>query len=951
MSQSNKLTLTLILLLISLNIYAQRGVITGTVTDSDGMGLIGTAVEVLGTATGTVTDIDGKYTLNVNAGNYNLRFSYTGFVTATKAVSVSAGGTAVVDISMDEDLLGLSEVVVVGARANERTVTNSPVPVDVITAREIRASGATQTVQILQALVPSYNTTKPSITDGSDHFRPATLRGLGPDQVLVLVNGKRRHTSALVHVNGTVGRGSTGVDLNAIPASAIERIEVMRDGASAQYGSDAIAGVINIILRKDTGFDVEIGGGSHLSTFEKGYAPDEGLFDGITNDDLRNNGTLYSYDWLTTTENVSKTDGQRLHAHIGKGIKIGEGNFYLSGQYRKQGRTNRQGDDVRINYFTQSNGEFDPREATFDRSNNFRYGDAEFTDISGFINGALPVGGSEFYLFGGVSHRDGLSGCFFRRASDNRTVRSIYPDGFLPLINARLTDFSGVAGFRGPLGENWSYDFSQTVGKNAFALYMENTHNTSLGGLNEYTFPDPEVEQKTEMYDGTLNFLQATTNFDLSRSFKSGLASDINLAVGAEVRYEKYNIEPGEVTSYYDGNDVSGGVQDGPSAGSRAAAGCQCFPGWKDDVSDSRTAFGLYVELETQPIKGWTTALAGRFENFSDFGSTVNGKFATRLELAKGLALRGAVSTGFRAPSLGQGNYSAIQTTTVGTTLIETGFFPVETKVAQALGAQSLDAEKSLNLSAGITYTSGNFGLTIDGYQISITDRIILSEQFQGKTGVNGEDLLEEYLLSQGLPAAQGAYFTNALDTKTTGVDITARYGVNVGEGKLRFTFSANFNETEATNPQTDANGNRFIPTPTALLQYSETPLYGDLELNRLELANPKNVFNFIINYDVNKFTSMLRLVRYGSITWGEFNDFGDIVFQEFTPKIITDLELGYEITDGLSFHLGSNNLLDVYPDKFRKDLAFNGIFQYDGTNPVGFNGRYVYGRLTFHLD
>lgn len=725
---------------------------------------------------------------------------------------------------------------------------------------------------------------------------------------------------------------------------------MLRDGAAAQYGSDAIAGVINIILKKDAGFDVEIGGGTHLSTFERGYTPDEGLYDGITNADIQNNSTLYSYDWLTKTEDVSKTDGKRFNAHIGKGFKIGEGNFYVSGQFRNQGRTNRQGLDVRINYFPQANGEFDPREAGFQRDNNFRYGDAEFKDYSGFINGEAPVGNATFYLFGGVSYRDGVSGCFFRRSRDNRTVRSIYPDGFLPRINARLTDWSGVAGLRGNLGENWSYDLSQTLGKNAFALYMENTHNTSLGGLNQYTFPDAGVKQKTEMYDGTLNFLQSTTNFDLSRSFASSLASPINFALGAEVRYERYNIEPGEVSSYYDGNSVSGGVQDGPNAGARAAAGCQCFPGWKDDVSDNRTSFAVYTELETKPVERWSTSIAGRFEYYTDFGATLNGKFATRLAIAEGFALRGAVSTGFRAPSLGQGNYSAIQTTTIGTTLIETGFFPVNTKVAKALGAGDLEAEKSLNLSGGVTYTSGRFALTVDAYQIRIKDRIILSEQFQGKAGPNGEDLLEQYLLSQGLPAAQGSYFTNALDTKTTGVDITSRFGFNVGKGKLKFTLSANFNKTEATNVDKDANGERFIPTPTALLQYSETPLFGDLELTRLEEANPKNVFNMIINYDVNKFTSMLRFVRYGEIRWGEFNDFDNIVFQDFEAKIITDLELGYKITDGLSFFLGSNNLLDVYPDKFRKDLAFNGIFQYDGTNPVGFNGRYVYARVSYNL-
>lgn len=945
MNQLFKQLLTVTLLSCGVTALAQRGTVSGTISDDKGEPLTGVFIEVLNTRSGTVSELDGSYELSLDPGNYTLKFTFLGYSTATNAVAITSGKAVTLNVNMTEDMLGLDEVIIVGTRTNDRTVTNSTAPVDVIGSRELRANGATQTIQALQMLVPSYNVTKPSITDGSDHFRPATLRGLGPDQVLVLINGKRRHTSALVHVNGTIGRGSTGVDMNAIPASAIERIEVLRDGAAAQYGSDAIAGVINIILKKGTGFDVEATYGSHLTTMERGYAPDEGLYDGITNQAIRENGTLFSYDWLDKPEDVKYTDGQRLNLHLGKGFKIGQnGSLYVSGQFRKQGRTNRQGSDVRINYFTQANGEFDPREASFDRDDNFRYGDAEFLDYSLFLNGDMKAGErSTFYVFGGASYRDGVSGCFYRRARDSRTVRSIYPDGFLPRINARITDLSLGAGLKGTLGENWNFDLSQVVGKDAFALYMENTHNTSLGGLGQFTFPDPEIRQQTEMYDGTLNFTQATTNFDLTRNFEAGLAAPLSLAIGSEIRYEKYDIEPGEVSSYYDGNAVSGGVQDGPSQGNRAAAGCQCFPGWKDDVSDNRQSFAIYSELETQPVENWTTAVAGRFEYYTDFGPTVNGKVATRLQIAQGLAFRGALSTGFRAPSLGQANYSAIQTTAFGTTLIETGFFPVNTKIAKALGAKDLDPEKSVNLSGGITFSAINFALTVDAYQINIKDRIILSEQFVGKTGPNGEDLLEQYLISQGLSAAQGVYFTNALDTKTQGIDITSRYATGLGQGRLKLTLSANFNKTEVTNEGE-------ITTPEELKQYSDTPLMSELELNRIQKANPRNVFNFIINYDVSKFTSMLRFVRFGEMTWGDWNDFGNIVYQDFSPKIVTDLELGYKITDGLSVFVGSNNLLDVYPDKYRKDLAFNGIFQYDGTNPVGFNGRYVYARLAYSL-
>jgi iron complex outermembrane receptor protein len=948
MKSFTKTLLSLLFLMTGFAALAQRGVVTGKVTDESGQALIGVSVEVVGTTTGTVTDVDGSYTLSINPGAYTLRFGYTGFASSTSQVTVPANGSVTLNAKLLEDVLGLSEVIVVGARTNDRTVINSAVPVDVVTARELKASGATQTIQVLQTLVPSFNVTKPSITDGSDHFRPATLRGLGPDQTLVLVNGKRRHTSALVHVNGTVGRGSTGVDLNSIPASAIERIEVLRDGAAAQYGSDAIAGVINIILKKDSNFDVEINGGTHLSSQEVGYDADEGLFDGLINQHILDaNAPQFSTDWLTEKKNVSRTDGKRLSVHIGKGFQLGsKGNFYVSGQYRNQGRTNRQGVDNRINYFLSPDGSLDPREASFERDDNFRYGDGEFKEYSLFLNG--DIGLSEkatFYLFGGGSFRDGLSGCFYRRSRDNRTVRSIYPNGFLPKINAQITDLSGVAGVRGKFGENWGYDFSQTIGSNAFKLNMKNTHNTSLGNLGTTGFSQPGVEQKTEMYDGTLNFTQATTNLDLSRSFANNVfKSPLNLALGAEFRYENYTIEPGEISSYYDGFLDGITVLDGPNAGARPAAGCQCFPGWKDAVDESRSSVAAYTELETEVANGWTMSVAGRFENYSDFGSTLNGKFSTRLVIDNDYAVRGAVSTGFRAPSLGQSNYSAVQTTTIGTTLIETGFFPVNTKIAQALGAKELDSEKSTNYSLGLTYNKGRFAMTVDGYAIYIRDRIILSEQFQGKEGPNGEDLLEQYLISQGLSAAQGSYFTNALNTRTLGVDITSRLGLNVGEGKLRFTFAANFNRTRVTNEDE-------ITTPAALTAYSDTPILGNVEITRLEKGNPTNVFNLMTNYDLGKVSAMLRFVRYGKITWVEFGDFYSFaVDQEFQPKIITDLEVGYRFTDDISAFIGSNNLLDVYPDKYRKDLAFGGIFQYDGTYPTGFNGRYIYARVAYNL-
>ena len=960
------LSCLLAMLLFAGGLFAQKGTVSGKMTDDTGQAIIGGTVRCVELGTGTISDIDGNYSLQVPAGTYTFQFDYLGYGTDIQTIEVDGGATNTVNISLGEDAVNLNVATVLGRR-KDRLVVDSPVPIDVINAEEIQATGATQTVEVLQMLVPSYSAPKQSISDGSDHFRIATLRGLGPDQVLVLINGKRRHTNALVHVNGTVGRGSTGVDMNAIPAGSIERIEVLRDGAAAQYGSDAIAGVINVVLKKNTDLDIGVNVGTHITTMERGYNADEGLFDGLTNQDILNaNGSIldpstgdFITNWTEEVENVNITDGQRIDLSASKGFAIGDGGAVnISLQYRKQTPTDRDGLDNRRQYFlidsmgnsSNTSGTLDPREANIDRSHH-RWGDADFQDISAFLNGEIPIGNVTAYAFGGVSQRQGESGCFYRRSLDNRTTRDLYPDGFLPLIAPTLSDFSGTVGVRGQVS-GWNWDLSQVVGGNRFRLDMENTHNTSMGDLGQFTFPTDPVtgetpEQKTEMYDGTLVFNQRITNLDVSRGIDVGaFASPLNLALGAEFRSENYQMEQGEISSYYDGNDISGGILDGPNQGNGASAGCQCFPGWKTAVDQSRSNVGVYADVEADVTEAFTLGIAGRFENYSDFGATVTGKVAARYEVAEGFALRGAASTGFRAPSLAQGNYTAIQTTTFGTELVETGVFPfnAEDGVAAALGAQALEAEKSVNLSAGVTFNTGQFALTVDGYNIAVNDRIILSEQFRG-------DDLAEYLLTQGIRAGAATYFTNALNTSTTGLDIILRYGLPINDNsRVRFILSGNFNRTKVTNVNENSDGSRFLPTPDEIAPYTDIPLFGDMQITRLEKGTPSNVFNLMVDYKVGDFSALLKNVRFGQITWANFNDLGNLVMQEYTPKIRTDLELSYKVMDGLRVSIGANNLLDVYPDKARKDTAFGGIFQYGGTFPLGFNGRYMYARLNHKL-
>ena len=892
--------------------FAQgSGSIKGVVKDAKtGETLFGANVTIIGTTIGANTDANGEYTLKVPAAHYHVQFSYVGYKTVRFDLDVKAGETVTQNVAMQNDLIGAQEVVVLGTRAQDRTVVNSPVPIDVITAKDIEQSGFTQTTDLLKALIPSYNAPEASITDGSDHVRPATLRGLNPDQVLVLVNGKRRYTSALVNVNGSVGRGSSGTDLNAIPASAIERIEVLRDGASAQYGSDAIAGVINIILKSKKGFDASASYGEYVTSVPRGYSEAEGNIAGETS---------ATFSWDGNNQNASVTDGFSKIVHLGYGFDVNGGTVYLSGEYRKHNFTDRAGLDPRQQYFT-VNGQPDPREATIGRLNH-RFGDADLEDLGVFVNSSIPVAeGAQFYTFGGYSIRNGSSAGFYRRALDDRTVRAIYPSGFLPLIGSKIYDGSIVAGLKGSIGE-WVYDAAEAFGGNSFNFSVNNSVNVSLGTASPTSFDA-----------GALKFYQSTSTIDFVRQFDIGTDNPLNFATGAEFRWENYQITAGDPTSYEDGGVK---ILDGPNAGKSAAAGAQVFPGFSpaNAQDQSRTNVGVYVDLENQATAQLTLGAAARFENYSDFGSTVTGKFDARYELVPGVALRAAVSNGFRAPSLSQEYFTSIATNFIGGVPFELGTFPVNSPTAKALGAKDLTAEKSVNVSGGVTYTDNNFSLTVDGYQINITNRIVLTENFTG-TGI------ANFLKSKGINASGGRFFTNALDTKTKGVDITAKYGVSLGNGILRLTAAMNFNQTDITNKDQ-------IQTPAELQAITTIPLLGRVEQGRFERGQPLSSWNFQANYSVAEWNFMARAERYGEITLFNSNPVQD---QTFSSVWVVDAEAAYNIMKGLTLGVGVNNLFDQYPDKALKINSFFGILEFSGMSPSGFNGRYVYTRINYSL-
>ncbi|HEY0780505.1 MAG TPA: TonB-dependent receptor [Gemmatirosa sp.] len=863
------------------------GTVSGRVTSTDGEPVAGATVGVTGTAAGAITRGDGTYRITLRPGTYELRARLIGYAAARDSVVIAAGASATRNFRLARSASALQGVAVLGSRAQPRSVVESPVPVDVLSAADIRATGRTETAEVIQALAPSFNFPRPSVTDGTDQERPATLRGLNPDQLLVLVDGKRRHTSALVNVNGSVGRGSTGVDLNAIPVSMIDHIEVLREGAAAQYGSDAIAGVINIVLKGNQPGTLTAEGG--------GYSAGDG---GLAN--------------VALDGGQSATPHRFIHGDL---------------EFRDQGRTNRAGLDPRQQYFAG-----DPRNTTDVPRADSWYGDPRQRAAQGAFNGEYALGdsGVTLYSFGTLTNRRGESPGFFRRPLDDRTVRAIYPDGFLPVIRGKIWDGSAVVGGRGTLG-GFAVDLSQSYSTNAFNFNVANSANVTYGASSPTTFNA-----------GTLQFQQGSTNLDLTRTLRLPNTTPVRLAGGAEFRAENYRIAPGERASY-----TNGGVPilDGPDSGKVGAIGSQVFPGYQpsDRTDASRTSEALYVDLESDLTRQFLLGVAGRFEHYSDFGSTTNGLVRARYAPVQGFALRGSAGTGFRAPSLAQSFYSQTQTVLTNGTLLETRTFPVSSPEARALGATTLTPERSVNFGVGTTLEPvRNLGFTVDAYQIRIRDRIVLSNTFTGAS-------VRAALAAAGFNNISGAqFFTNAVGTRTRGIDAVGNYGITYGGGLARFTAGYSRNETRVVD---------VIPTPAVLAGQSET-LFGRVERARLENAQPRSNLLLSGSYDRGPLGVVLRTQRFGAVTSTNSPGY-ESLDQTFGAKWVSDVSASYRVAARATLTVGSDNVFNVYPDRYNNNgnvtagnsgNSFYGLLPYSTFSPFGFNGRFVYGRVTLGL-
>ena len=861
----------------------------------------------------------------------------TAIVSPAFAQEAQAGtGSEPVEISVEDGIADQEAIIVTGTRFQPRTATQSAVPVDAISRDTLQQGGRVDLLDQLRTQVPSFSFPRPLGSGVGDYILQPSLRGLGPGELLVLVNGKRRHTTADLNASNGIGRGDVAVDLNAIPTLALSQAEVLRDGAAAQYGSDAISGVINLILDRSVGTRA-------MATY------------GITDEG----------------------DGEYYEASISSGIDLGnDAVLRLTASYLDREGTNRSDPDTRQQYFgkdaagqptaisgnfgsgtglTPSNGTLDPREAAFDR-NVFRFGDQPYTNTQLFANFVAPASDTvEVYAFGGYNRLEGDIEYFFRRPGQDQTIRAFYPDGFRPQLDSTIENFSAAFGLRGEDLAGFGWDLSTVYGVNTQDLFYDNSANVTLG-----------LDSPTRFYRLGADFYQWTSNLDLTRDIFIGGGSPIQLAFGAEYREEDYRLFSGDIDGFRNGGVP---ILDGPSAGRPAPIGAQPGPtaGPDDRSSIGRSSKAVYAEVQKEFFDRLLLQGAIRYENFSDFGDTTNYKAAGRFEIGGGLAVRASYNTAFRAPALAQSGYNASNTLILNGQQAVVRVAAVDSPAAQLAGAQPLRPEKSENISAGVVFESGGFSATVDAYRIDLNDRIAISSTFQ-------DQRITDFLAANG-QAGFGAisFITNAVDTTTEGVDVVMNYRHRFADSsQLTATLAGNYNNT-------DFDRITDTPAPLAALGVT-TPLFDLTQQLRFSDSLPRSKVTLDLNYIRGPLSIGVQNTRFGEVSTvaltnrtpaqidaltpgydvelvpvtGSANS--DII-QTFGAKILTDIQLGYALTPALRLTAGARNVFDVYPDEnIRSSVESvaagtngadaSGTQPYNAISPFGFNGRTYFVRV-----
>ncbi len=879
-----KFLLTFLSFVFLVNSLFSQNKISGTVRDESGNPLESASVQIKGAGNGAVTDSRGRYTLTDNKDfPWTVTVSYSGYIDREFVVSKSGSN----NFSLTE-YVSLGGVTIVGTRARPRTDIKRPVPVDIHTAKDLQATGQIEPGQQLQFSSPSYNSSKYAINGSLVYADYATLRGLGPDQLLVLVNGKRRHQFSIPHIGFSISRGMVVTDMNTIPSLAMERIEILRDGAASQYGSDAIAGIVNIRLRNNV------------------------------------NQGIFKTQWGTTKEG----DGQNFSAALNYGFKLGKDKSFLNLtlHYQKLGESDRSDPYTGTIYSATKRIDDSTRAARgyWPATGPFRvgvFGTADVKSPQFFINAGYPINDKwSLYTFGGYSYKKALGYGFFRNAipSNSNSNPAIYPDGYTPEFPAEDKDYSAVFGITKSILKGWNMDFSFGYGKNQADRFAENTTNASMGAASP-----------TEFFVGSSSFKQSTIEANFSKNFEGFWnMKALNLALGSQFRADGYELNRGDSNSYRVGPLAQ---SNGKTPGVQGIAGTSP----QDEADENRTNIGIYADAEADVTENFLVAAALRYENYSDFGSNFSGKIAIRINIAKNFALRGSINKGFRAPSLQQTFNSATSTLVQAGQIRYTKQYRSDDPLLDTIGIEDPKPEISWNYNLGLVAKAGDkFLFSIDAYLIDITDKIVISEALV----VNNITALRTRLQASGIQ--QISFFTNHVNTQTKGIDLVASYKSGIGaSGLLNITAAATFNKTEITE---------IKKTPDQLQAGTTAPIkiIDTINIALIETAQPRQKIIFSVSYGIGKFTFAGRATYFGKVTAWEKPAGLPHLPQTFDGKTLLDASVTFNVTKKIQVAVGSNNINNAFPDKvFTNYSAYStGQSPYNrNVNQFGFNGAFYY--------
>lgn len=886
------LSLFLLFLFAAPQTHAQKPTVKGSVKDERNAPVEGATVTVKNKNTTVTTNKEGLFNINAAQGDI-LVITSIGY--ASEEVVVTTEKTYNVTLLNAE--INLGSITVIGSRGRPRSDVNRPVPVDVISSRELENTGQVDLGQMAQFTSPSFNSAKNGINGVANYADPASLRGMSPDQSLVLVNGKRRHQFSAINGNVTVGKGTVVTDLNSIPSMAIERMEILRDGDAAQYGSDAIAGIINLALKRNInsgsvktqfGITKKGDGGTGMAALNYGF--------GLGKPESFLNFTLH-YQYVAGTDRVDPYTGI----------------IYNSNKIRDDSLRNARGawPTNKPAYVT-------------------KYGSNQTKAYQAFINAGYPLGNNwSLYSFGGLSRKDILAYGFFRNANptDANSNPAIFPDGYLPELPGKNVDYSLFAGVTKKSINGWNIDLSTGYGINYLDLYANKTTNPSMGAASP-----------TDFFVGRNTFGQSTSEATFSKSYAGLLGTNsTNIAFGSQLRIDNFKLGEGDSASY----------KVGPLAQSNnKAPGSSGRPGISsaDRTNVSRTNIGVFADIESDITEKFLIAVAGRYENYSDFGSNVSGKLATRLKLTNDVAVRASINRGFRAPSLQQIFNSQTTSTVQAGVIRQTKQLPSNDPKLAQLGIEAPKPELSWNYNVGLTAKAGDKLLfTLDAYQIDVSDRIIISEQLPVNASVPA--LLAAYPPSTGI--REITFFTNHISTRTMGIDLVTSFRHNFStRSNLNASVAFTFNKTQVTSQKQTPS--QLQAGATSVIRLIDT-----VSISLIETSQPRDKVLGSLTYQTGNLNVTARATYFGKvIAWEKPANLPHRA-QTFDGKTITDITIGYDISKRFSITLGANNIFDVYPDKVLASYASYSSGQIPYTrnaSQFGFNGSFYYTTLNLKL-